>query len=138
MVRALVVDDDIHVAAAIRSILERHDCETVISTRAHAGIHAFRRGTFDLVIIDLFLPGMSGLDVISAIRRESQGVPILAVSGFRLRPSDNPDTDFLELATQRGATWCLRKPFSPNHLFDAIRKCFPGDQIQRGIQHVAG
>src|ERR1700685_2047063 len=94
--RILVIDDDACVNTAIRAILARHRCETVLALRAHAGIRAFLTFEFDVVIVDLFMPGMNGLDTIKRIRGES-AVPIIAMSGFRLRNSLNADQDFFEI-----------------------------------------
>jgi CheY-like chemotaxis protein len=71
------------------------------------------------VMVDLFMPGMNGLDTITRIRSKS-AVPIIAMSGFRLRNSLDPDQDFLGMAILRGATTSLRKPFSPPQLVAAI------------------
>jgi CheY-like chemotaxis protein len=117
--RILVIDDDACVNTAIRAILARHRCETVLALRAHAGIRAFLTSEFDVVIVDLFMPGMNGLDTIKRIRGES-AVPIIAMSGFRLRNSLNSDQDFFGMATLCGATIALRKPFSPVQLIAAI------------------
>jgi CheY-like chemotaxis protein len=117
--RILVIDDDACVSTAIQAILARRCCETVLASRAHAGIHTFHASEFDLVMVDLFMPGMNGLDTIARIRGES-AVPIIAMSGFRLRNSLDPDRDFLGMAMQRGATIALRKPFSPPQLVAAI------------------
>jgi CheY-like chemotaxis protein len=70
-------------------------------------------------MVDLFMPGMNGLDTITRIRSESV-VPIIAMSGFRLRNSLDADKDFLGMAKLRGATTLLRKPFSPPQLVAAI------------------
>ena len=117
--RVLVIEDDASVSTAIDAILIRHQCETVVASRAHAGIHKFRTGRFDVVMIDLFMPGMSGLDTIARIRNES-AVSIIAMSGFCLRNSRDADQDYLGMAKRRGATTSLRKPFSPLQLISAI------------------
>ena len=119
MTRVLVIDDDACVSTAIQAILARRQCETVLASRAHAGIHAFQASGFDVVMVDLFMPGMNGLDTIGRIRSES-AVPIIAMSGFRLRNSLDADQDFLSMAMLRGATCCLRKPFSPEQLAAAV------------------
>jgi DNA-binding response OmpR family regulator len=119
--RILVIDDDACVGAAIQAILGHRRCETVIAARAHAGIHAFQTFGFDLVMVDLFMPGMNGLDTIVRIRSES-AVPIIAMSGFGLRNSLDADQDFLGMALLRGATISLRKPFSPPQLVAAINR----------------
>jgi len=117
--RILVIDDDACVGTAIQAILARHQCATVLASRAHAGIHTFQASEFDVVIVDLFMPGMNGLDTIQRIRGAS-AVPIIAMSGFRLRNSLDADQDFLGMAMLRGATTCLLKPFSPPQLVAAI------------------
>jgi CheY-like chemotaxis protein len=117
--RVLVIEDDASVSAAIDAILIRHQCETVVASRAHAGIHKFRTGRFDVVMIDLFMPGMNGLDTIARIRSES-AVSIVAMTGFGLRYSLDADQDFLGMAKRRGATTSLRKPFSSLQLVAAI------------------
>jgi CheY-like chemotaxis protein len=117
--RILVIDDDACVSTAIRAILARRHCETVLASRAHAGIYAFQTSGFDVVMVDLFMPGMNGLDTITRIRSQS-AVPIIAMSGFRLRNSLDSDQDFLGMAILRGATTSLRKPFSPPQLVAAI------------------
>src|SRR5450631_458305 len=118
-IRILVIDDDACVSTAIQAILARRQCETVLASRAHAGIYAFQTFGFDIVMVDLFMPGMNGLDTITRIRGKS-AVPIIAMSGFRLRNSLDPDQDFLGMAITRGATTSLRKPFSPPQLVAAI------------------
>jgi DNA-binding NtrC family response regulator len=122
MTRVLLIDDDANVAAAIRAILERQAFQIEHASRAHAGIHALQQSKFDVVIVDIFMPGMGGLDTIKSIRQRAPGMPIVAMTGFRLRPSKDPDMDFLMLAIQRGATSCVRKPFAPAQLLEAIDK----------------
>jgi CheY-like chemotaxis protein len=117
--RILVIDDDACVGTAIQAILAPRQCKTVTASRAHAGIHTFQESEFDVVMVDLFMPGMNGLDTITRIRRESM-VPIIAMSGFRLRNSLDPEQDFLGMAKLRGATISLRKPFSSPQLVAAI------------------
>jgi CheY-like chemotaxis protein len=117
--RILVIDDDACVGKAIQTIMGRRLYETVLASRAHAGIHAFQTFGFDVVIVDLFMPGMNGLETITRIRSNS-AVPIVAMSGFRLRNSLDPDQDFLCMAMLSGATTTLRKPFSPLQLVAAI------------------
>ena len=119
--RILVIDDDACVGTAIQAILARRQWETVLASRAHAGIHTFQACGFDVVMVDLFMPGMNGLDTITRIRSES-AVPIIAMSGFRLRSSLDSDQDFLGLAIMRGATISLRKPFSPPQLVAAVNR----------------
>src|ERR1700738_5535895 len=108
--RALIIDDDADVGAAIQKTLSRYAYETVLAVRAYAGIHALKESKFDVAIVDIFMPGMSGLDTINIIRQKTPGMPIVAMTGYRFRPSKDPETDFLGLAVRRGAAACVRKP----------------------------
>jgi DNA-binding NtrC family response regulator len=116
--RILVIDDDECVGAAIRSILGRHNGETLLVSRAYAGIKALESSGFDAVLVDLFMPGLNGLDAIAHIRRGSS-IPIVAMSGFRLRNSSD-SIDYLGMAMQRGASTFIRKPCAPSQLVEAI------------------
>jgi DNA-binding NtrC family response regulator len=120
--RVLVIDDDDCIGAAIKVTLARRKGETKLASRAYAGIEALESSRFDVVLVDLFMPGMSGLDAISYIRRQS-GIPIIAMSGFRLRDSRN-SIDYLGMAMQRGASAYICKPFAPQQLIEAIDRSF--------------
>jgi len=118
---ALVIDDDVNVGEAIQAILASQRFETVHALRASSGIHALEQRRFDVVIVDLFLPGMSGLDTIYRIRQQAPDVPIIAMTGFRYRHrASNSTTDLLDLAKRRGATIHIHKPFTPSQLVEAI------------------
>jgi CheY-like chemotaxis protein len=131
--RVLVIDDDDCVGAAIKVTLARRKSETALASRAYAGIEALQSSRFDVVLVDLFMPGMSGLDAISYIRRQS-GIPIIAMSGFRLRDSRN-SIDYLGMAIQRGASTCIRKPFTPQQLIEAIdRSVLPASSATASMQ----
>jgi CheY-like chemotaxis protein len=120
--RVLVIDDDPCVGAAIQTILARQGYETVLALRAHAGINAFELSGFDAVLVDLFMPGMNGLDTISRIRNLAPQVPIIAMSGFRFQNSIGPGHDFFAMAVQSGATSSVRKPFTTWQLMAAFNE----------------
>jgi CheY-like chemotaxis protein len=128
--RVLVIDDDACVGAAIQAILARRKTQTELAARALAGIQAVESSRFDVVLVDLFMPGMTGLDTIAHIRRGS-AVPIVAMSGFRLRNSAS-SPDYLDVAMQRGASTCIHKPFTPDQLVAAIDRSLAAAPAARG------
>jgi CheY-like chemotaxis protein len=87
VMRVLVIDDDACVGAAIQMTPVREGCDAVHAPDADAGIRAFDSSRFDLVVVDLFMPGMDGLQIITEFRRRAPMLSILAVSGFRFRDS---------------------------------------------------
>jgi CheY-like chemotaxis protein len=118
--KILVIDDDANVSQAMHAILAQRRYETVLAPRATAGLLALTFHRFNLVIVDIFMPGLGGLDTIARIRKQS-AIPIIAASGFRLRHM--PDIDYRASALRSGATACLRKPFTPFQLLAAVDKC---------------
>jgi DNA-binding response OmpR family regulator len=121
MTRIMVVEDDPSVGAAIVMTLGHEGYDTVHAPDAGTGMRAFESSRFDLVIIDIFLPDISGLETIAELRRRSPVMPILAISGFIFRDSMDPVLDYLALATKAGAAVCLRKPFASRQLIAAVR-----------------
>jgi CheY-like chemotaxis protein len=117
--RILVIDDDACIGAAIQAILCCRQCQTIVlAARSIAGIQALQQSPFDVVMLDIFMPGLSGLDALDYIRRDSS-IPIIAMSGFRLQNSADR-VDYLAMAAQRGATLCMRKPFTAAELIKAV------------------
>ena len=124
MPRVLVIDDDKSVCMAIESLLRQQDCVSVLAENGCLGAKAFRSSHFDLVMVDIFMPGMDGLGTIKIFREQAPMTPIVAMSGFRFANSSTaPAPDFLGMATKLGATYCLQKPFGPQQLLDAVTAC---------------
>lgn len=72
--RVLVIDNDHSVRAAIQLILERQGIETVLASDVHAGFQSFVSSDFDVVIVDIFMSGMNGLETIAGIRRRAPNI----------------------------------------------------------------
>jgi CheY-like chemotaxis protein len=123
MTRILVIDDDFSVGVAIQTLLGHQGCDVVLAQGGHVGTETFETSSFDMVMVDLFMPGMDGLETIAGIRQRAPLVPIVAMSGFRFSDSTGSIPDFLDMAGTRGATYCLRKPFGPQQLMAAINHC---------------
>jgi DNA-binding response OmpR family regulator len=119
--RVLIIEDDPSVGAAIQMMLDREGCDTAYAPDAEAGMQVFEASSFNLVIVDIFMPGINGLKTIAEFRNRAPAVPVLAISGFRFRDSMDPGLDYLGLAAEAGAAGCLRKPFTSEQLMTAVR-----------------
>ncbi|MDD4051273.1 MAG: response regulator transcription factor [candidate division Zixibacteria bacterium] len=75
--KILVVEDEEHIAEGLALNLEAEGYEVVIAGDGHAGLDMWRQGTFDLIILDIMLPGKDGLEVCRTIRAETGRTPIL-------------------------------------------------------------
>jgi len=106
MIRTLVVDDDFRVADLHCAYVERVDGFTVIG-RAHTGaaaLQAVERLGPDLILLDIYLPDMSGLDVLQRLREEDRPVDVISVTAAR-------EVDALRAAMRGGVVHYLIKPF---------------------------
>jgi CheY-like chemotaxis protein len=122
MARILVIDDEAPVRETLRVILERegHHVETAEgSQRSLAEIDA---GGVDVVIVDIFMPGMDGFEAIKLLRATAPRVAIIAISGYAFREATRPVPDFLKMAEALGATCCLQKPFKAGEIITAVEK----------------
>ncbi|HET7679933.1 MAG TPA: response regulator [Xanthobacteraceae bacterium] len=122
MTRILVIDDDEAVREATAMLLEGEGFEVVAAADGKSGIEAVKAGSFDLVIVDLFMPGIDGLQTAKAIRQLNPSMPVIAVSGFMLGKWRLEMPNFGTMAAEAGAFSTLYKPFQPAALFEAIGK----------------
>jgi CheY-like chemotaxis protein len=122
MLRILVVDDERPVREAMALLLKQQGYRVVVAECGHTAVSAIETFTFDLVIVDIFMPGMNGLETIDILRQDAPEVPIIVMSGYAAG-SGATGPDFFREAVDRGATCCLRKPFSRDQLIDAITFC---------------
>jgi DNA-binding response OmpR family regulator len=113
MSRILVVDDQSDVRAMISIVLRVQHFEIVEAASAAAGLKAFENSSFDLVIVDIFLQGTNGFDLIRMMRERVPDLPIVAISGMTT-------LDFVSASPELSDVVCLQKPFRPNDLVRAI------------------
>jgi CheY-like chemotaxis protein len=128
--RILVVDDDPLVSQAIRLWLERQGIEVVVADDGITGLNALDSSTFDLMIIDIFMPHMRGFESIRVFHQSAPTVPLIAISGYSFAQPNSPAPDFLRMALELGASRCLRKPFTPAALLALIDECLAETQPQ--------
>ena len=123
MPRVLVVDDDPMVCTAIESCLQRQGFVVTIADGGEAGIRALETSTFDVVLVDIFMPHMRGFESIRLFHERAPAMPLVVMSGYAFANFDAPSPDFLRMTLALGATLCLRKPFTPNALLAAVNEC---------------
>jgi two-component system alkaline phosphatase synthesis response regulator PhoP len=109
----LVVDDEPRIVQLVRDYLEHGGFSVLVATDGAAALRTARTGRPDLVVLDLGLPGLDGLDVTRALRRDGE-VPIIMLTA---RTEESDKLVGLEL----GADDYLTKPFSPKELVARVR-----------------
>jgi CheY-like chemotaxis protein len=123
MRRILVVDDDPHICLAVRAWLKRYGFRVTIADGGAGGLAALDNSTFDLMIVDIFMPNMRGFESIRVFHQHAPTVPLIAISGYAFSGPGAASPDFLRMALRLGATRCLRKPFRPTTLLSVIDEC---------------
>ncbi|TCK20561.1 MtrAB system response regulator MtrA [Pseudonocardia endophytica] len=111
--RVLVVDDDPALAEMLTIVLRGEGFDTAVVADGTRALPAVRETAPDIVLLDLMLPGMNGIDVCRAIRAES-GVPIVMLTA-------KSDTVDVVLGLESGADDYVVKPFKPKELVARIR-----------------
>lgn len=114
----LVIDDDSSVRSTIRRALEPEICSLVEAEGGITGIEIVSRAAppIDLVLVDLMLPDLDGLEVIESLSRSHPGLPLLCITGFGATA-----TTLLESTLTDYRIPVLLKPFKGEELAQAVR-----------------
>ncbi|NPA82373.1 MAG: response regulator transcription factor [Epsilonproteobacteria bacterium] len=115
MIKVLMIEDDIELAEILTEYLEQFDIEVVNVENPYIGMSKLNIEDFDLVILDLTLPDIDGLEVCSEIRKKHHDIPIIISSA---RHDINDKVEALE---KRGADDYLPKPYNPRELQARIK-----------------
>jgi CheY-like chemotaxis protein len=122
MTRILIIDDDSDVRETIAGMLAESGCEISHACSGSEGMARIReKPPTNVVIVDLIMPQMEGIETIREIRRVDAKVPIIAMSGGVPMSA----VDYLAAAVKLGADYALRKPFRKAELLDLLKN-LPG------------
>jgi len=113
MVKILLVDDDHDLRGFMRDILTSKGYDVVEAFDYDTAVVHLKRGVFDLALLDITLPGKSGLEILKFVRNNRFGCPVIMVTG----------TAGLDLAIRSmalGAQDYVTKPLSPNYLLHSV------------------
>ena len=127
MASILIVDDDKAVSLIMKLLLEREGHRITCATDGPTALQIFREGEFDLLIVDIFMPGMDGLETMKLVHQYRPGVPIIVISGHAFSSRTSPSPDFLAMSTKLGAICSLQKPFKSAVLLSHVAQCLKQD-----------
>ena len=123
----LIIDDNPTMRAACMEVLLRvPEYVVAMAQDGRSGLEMLRRYEPDLILVDLLMPGMDGVDVIRQVRKDSPGLPVIGITGDGLAAAG------AERWLGQSIRWLL-KPFTPAELRDAVRQAIdasvpgPGD-----------
>jgi DNA-binding response OmpR family regulator len=120
--RILVVDDEPHIRRVLSAVLGSRGYEVLMASDGTEGLDGFASEDVDLVILDLMMPGASGLEILSKIRTDARraDTPVIILT------AKGQDTD-RDAALAGGANDFLTKPFSPKKLLARIEEILGSD-----------
>lgn len=122
MADILIIDDDDGVRRALEKILVREDHRILTATDGAEGMRILEEEQPDLVITDVYMPEMDGIELLIGIRDLVDDLPIIVISGGGFAPADF----VLEDASQLGADAILSKPFERAVVVDTVRRVLGG------------
>ncbi|MBM3284752.1 MAG: response regulator, partial [Candidatus Aminicenantes bacterium] len=105
--RILVVDDEITVCKSIRQAILTEDCTVDTALSGEEALKKEETGPYELIITDLMMPGISGLDLLKQLKKTHPGVTVIMVTGY---PTIRTAVESVKL----GAFDYLPKPFTPS------------------------
>jgi DNA-binding response OmpR family regulator len=112
--RILVIEDNADLRDYLRLALESQKHEVLTARNGQEALGYLNGHRVDVVLTDLFMPEMDGIEVITALRKQFPGVRIVAMSG-------RSGVDYLSVARELGAANTLRKPFEIDELLAALK-----------------
>lgn len=112
--RLLVIDDDVELCSLLSEFLQREGFQVECENEGRRGFERALEGGWDLLILDVMLPGMDGFEILKRLRAQQWRVPVLMLTA---RGEDDDRIVGLEL----GADDYLAKPFNPRELSARIR-----------------
>ncbi len=110
-----LVDDDSHVRAGIRDFLEAEGHRVEDYETAEAFLHAYRPGQEGCLLVDAYLPGMSGIDLLRGLQERGDGLPTIMITG-------SSDVPMAVAAMKAGALDFIEKPVARGELFASITR----------------
>lgn len=124
----LIVDDQPELREILRDLIERRNCECFEAQNGKVGFEMAGARAFDLILTDIQMPEMDGLQMLEALRGAGNLTPVLVISGFG-------DAQNIQRARNLGAFDFADKPFDSKQLISLIRNALELGKIQ--AQHWA-
>jgi CheY-like chemotaxis protein len=138
LAKILIVDDDSAVRATLRLLLEGAGHSVVLAGDGRQGLATFEAGDFDVLFLDIFMPGMNGLETMRLVHQQQPLMPIIVISGRPIASDPAAGPDFLTMAIELGAVRTLQKPFKRAALLAAVTGCLETAKRSSSLSIQAG
>jgi CheY-like chemotaxis protein len=133
MAKILIVDDEEHVRASLKQVLERAGYEVAVAATGNEGLNLMKRERADLVITDVIMPGIDGITTARKIREKYRNTRIIVISGGGKAAPEPYEPDaistrsYLASADSAGADRTLTKPFDRDEILRVVRSLLDED-----------
>ncbi|WP_462325820.1 response regulator [Desulfoplanes sp.] len=118
MTNILIIDDDPQIRMMLSELLEREDYRVDVVSNGFEALEQFGREKPDLIITDVVMPDMDGLELMLRLRKQQPGLKVVAISGgARIGPES-----YLKLADKLGADATVAKPMDIVKLLDTVKE----------------
>jgi DNA-binding NtrC family response regulator len=114
MARILIIEDDKEMRSLLEDFLKDEGYEPDSANGGSEAFHKLAQGSFDLVITDIRMPGLTGLDILSAVKKFQLGLPVIVITAFG-------GEEVFRRSMARGADGYLEKPIPFHRLRSFIR-----------------
>jgi len=125
----LVVEDDPHMQYTLREALKARGVEAQVVSTAEAALARLRSGSFDAVLLDVMLEGMSGMDALPLFLRSDPQMPVIMMTAYGTR-------EMAYKALKAGAYDFFEKPFKVDELAVVVRRALERRQLTREVSQL--
>jgi CheY-like chemotaxis protein len=131
MTTVLLIDDESDVRDSVAKVLSREGFDVATAENVEQGLKLLGKRPFDVLITDVIMPGIDGVQAIRLVREINSDIKVIAISGGgnfgpkSYQPQAITTTAYLQAATEAGADWVLTKPFQKADIVDAVRQLVP-------------
>ncbi|MEZ4599895.1 MAG: sigma-54 dependent transcriptional regulator [Syntrophotaleaceae bacterium] len=120
--RILLIDDEEGMCRMMEAVLTDSGYGVEYNTRSYEAVDSFRPGQFDLVVTDIKMPGMDGLEVLQRLKEKDPQLPVIIISAYAT-------VETAIQALRRGAHDMVTKPFEPEELIYRVKNALKHNQL---------
>lgn len=128
--KILIVDDELDMLALLKMIIaEKTGYEVVTTNNPFEVIDLVKNGDYDVLVTDLKMPGMDGIEIIEQSKKIDRYLPIIVITAYG-------SIESAEEAIQKGAYDYITKPFRKEHILITINRAIEWRKMKREIYHL--
>jgi len=120
-IKILVVDDEIRIGKSFKKCLESDDITVDYETNGKAAIEQVGSNKYDVIFLDVIMPGLNGVQVLKKIKEADSGVKVVMITGYSVE-------EMMEKAKEYGAYASMNKPINISSIMDVIKQIANGDK----------